>query len=616
MQILKLTIQGFKSFTKEQILDFNKIPVGLTFISGENKVEPSLGGNGVGKSAIWDALTFVFFGKTSTNNKAGELKNWETPTKCKVSVEFEQHNAMYTLERTWNPNTLKLNESTVTQDEVNELIGMNFSSFIYSVFIPQQADKFVDLPPVEKMDLFTSVLDLEKWTLFSEKAKEQVTKINADLSETIRGITATDGEISGIDIASLEEHLLTFEENKQATIKELEKRIVDYLTTDKELNKDLTLKNISIAELEEEGDSIHQFRVKLSDEEDKAKAKLLDITVFLSKLRYQIELAESKEDELKSTKSKPLCHSCLQPINKELLDKEIKNLASESLTLRKTYNESEKEEKILHASIVTIQEEEKLNKSIYDRLQNTLSSLVAERNSLMSEINAIEALKTDCVAYVKAKKAETNPFLSMKEEKEKRLTELNTLLGSLKTKQNSLTKEKALYEYWVKGFKDTKLMLLSEAVKEFEIEINNKLQELGMPDWNIKLAVDTETKSGTVKRGVTILVNSPRNKEMVSFTCWSGGEGQRLRLAITLGLIDFIKGKRGINWNILVFDEPTQFLSEEGIADLIETLKTKADEDSLKIFLIDHRDLHTYGEFKKKIQIVKTEEGSRIWANI
>jgi DNA repair exonuclease SbcCD ATPase subunit len=136
-----------------------------------------------------------------------------------------------------------------------------------------------------------------------------------------------------------------------------------------------------------------------------------------------------------------------------------------------------------------------------------------------------------------------------------------------------------------------------------------------MSGWEVLLDVDSENKSGTIRKGFTVMVKSPENDKLVPFEVWSGGEGQRIRLAVTLGLIDFIKNRRGFNFNILVMDEPTQHLSDEGINDLLECLKQKSDEDNIKIFFIDHKNLISSGIFSGVIEVIKDETGSKININ-
>lgn len=613
MQILKLSIQGFKSFTKEQVLDFTKFDSGLIFVSGKNKVEPSLGGNGTGKSSLFEALTFALYGKTSTNDKAGNLKNWQTKDKCKVSVEFLHHNILYTLDRTWNPNTLKLNDETVTQETIDTLLGINFAAFIYSIFISQQADKFIDLAPIEKMDIFTTILDLDKWNTFSDKAKEMKTKLEREALETEKIKLSLEGELSGINLDELNKLSQEYEATKEAKINELKETKLGYSTklattldalgntqkisgeielAYKELEKGLTVINHAIDEYNQkismEGREIYKYETLL-------------------------DRGEEEYENLRKTENSPICGTCFQPINPVLLLKNIKIIENSVAETQLQLEATKAVHKSLKDELFRLQDEQTIEVT-------TMNGIRKQADIIGLEVSALERDASNLLFQQQALDKElgelqngVNPYTEMKQKRQARFEELTNKIQELITQQTLSLQYSTIYEYWVKGFKDTKLMLLSEALQEFEIETNNKLQELGMTEWSITTEVDTETKAGTIKRGFTILVKSPINDTLVPFTCWSGGEGQRLRLAVTLGLIDFIKNKRGISWDILIFDEGTQFLSEEGIADLIATLKDKAINDSLKILLIDHRNLNSYGDFINEITVTKTEQGSQIW---
>jgi len=613
VQILKLSIQGFKSFTKEQVLDFTKFDSGLIFVSGKNKVEPSLGGNGTGKSSLFEALTFALYGKTSTNDKAGNLKNWQTKDKCKVSVEFLHHNILYTLDRTWNPNTLKLNDETVTQETIDTLLGINFAAFIYSIFISQQADKFIDLAPIEKMDIFTTILDLDKWNTFSDKAKEMKTKLEREALETEKIKLSLEGELSGINLDELNKLSQEYEATKEAKINELKETKLGYSTklattldalgntqkisgeielAYKELEKGLTVINHAIDEYNQkismEGREIYKYETLL-------------------------DRGEEEYENLRKTENSPICGTCFQPINPVLLLKNIKIIENSVAETQLQLEATKAVYKSLKDELFRLQDEQTIEVT-------TMNGIRKQADIIGLEVSALERDASNLLFQQQALDKElgelqngVNPYTEMKQKRQARFEELTNKIQALITQQTLSLQYSTIYEYWVKGFKDTKLMLLSEALQEFEIETNNKLQELGMTEWSITTEVDTETKAGTIKRGFTILVKSPINDTLVPFTCWSGGEGQRLRLAVTLGLIDFIKNKRGISWDILIFDEGTQFLSEEGIADLIATLKDKAINDSLKILLIDHRNLNSYGDFINEITVTKTEQGSQIW---
>ena len=97
------------------------------------------------------------------------------------------------------------------------------------------------------------------------------------------------------------------------------------------------------------------------------------------------------------------------------------------------------------------------------------------------------------------------------------------------------------------------------------------VQELGIK-MHIKFDTERETTTGTVSKGFQVLIYSPDNKEPVPWEAWSGGEAQRLRLAGSMGLASLILDSKGIKSNIEIFDEPSAYLSQSGIEDLVELL--------------------------------------------
>jgi DNA repair exonuclease SbcCD ATPase subunit len=131
-----------------------------------------------------------------------------------------------------------------------------------------------------------------------------------------------------------------------------------------------------------------------------------------------------------------------------------------------------------------------------------------------------------------------------------------------------------------------------------------------MDGWKVQLATETETKSGTVKLGVQIIVSSP--KSTAAWEAWSGGESQRLRLAMALGLASMIQRASGSWWNLEIFDEPSTFLSTEGVEHLLETLDYRAGVAKKAIWIVDHVAL-TYANFKEIWSMVKDPvEGSKV----
>lgn len=621
-----LSIQGFKSFVKEQIIDFTKVPEGLILITGDNKIEPKLEGNGAGKSTIFESLTWLLFGKTSTNLKASNIVNWGSKKPCKVEFSFEENGIEYLVSRTQTPNLLTLNGKVITQEELEDVLKLNIRSFLYSIFISQFGNKFVDLLPNERMIVFTDIMEetLGRWSNYSDKSKMLRDKMSGLLADLDKKKSTVEGKLQSINIEHLEEEFNDWDSDRN-------KKISDYLdqATKKEqekivfLDKKLVLKSklsLDTTDLDKEKDSLVIER----EEADKQLASLLleekSILKDIHSINAVMGVKENEIKELSSLEAKARCSFCKQNINKDILLQEISFLRDAIFLSIKENDENKVELAKTQKKIKRIKEEIEEIDDDKKKLEEKISKEKEKKKSIETEIlllekdiNSVEKEIVGINNKVEILKTDSNPFEELlKRSKE----EFKIAKDSIKKIDSDIEKSRMRFEaldFFVKGFKDIKLMLTEEALQEFEISINNNIHRLGLgEDWNIELKIMDETKSGTIKKGFTVLVNSPLNNSSVPFECWSGGEAQRLRLAISFGLSDFIKSRRGIDWNWLILDEPSQFLSEKGIIQMIEILKEKSIDDKMKIFLIDHRKLPIFGEFDSFINVVKDINGSSI----
>lgn len=173
----------------------------------------------------------------------------------------------------------------------------------------------------------------------------------------------------------------------------------------------------------------------------------------------------------------------------------------------------------------------------------------------------------------------------------------------------ALEQDHAAVSYWVGGFKRVRLFLVEETLRQLEVEVNNNMSSLGLTDWRIEFDVERENKSGGVTKGFTVMVYAPGHKEPVRFEAWSGGETQRLRLAGNLGLANLIMTRAGLRNSVEFYDEPSAHLSEEGVNDLLETLRQRAMDTGRKIWVVEHHSLD-YGEFAAVLTAVKSGEGT------
>lgn len=162
----KLTIQGFLSYSQKSEIDFSALDVAC--ISGQN---------GAGKSSIFDAMTWVLFGKARKNDDAIINNKSET---AQVVFEFGYENEVYRVDRSkkrdetgilefqilsgekWKP----LTEATMraTEAHIQSVLHLDYETFINSAFFLQgKADLFAQQTPAKRKELLSSILGLEMW---------------------------------------------------------------------------------------------------------------------------------------------------------------------------------------------------------------------------------------------------------------------------------------------------------------------------------------------------------------------------------------------------------------------------------------------------------------------
>ena len=162
--------------------------------------------------------------------------------------------------------------------------------------------------------------------------------------------------------------------------------------------------------------------------------------------------------------------------------------------------------------------------------------------------------------------------------------------------------------FWKQGFRQVRLWQVNRILTMFEIETAAAAAQLGVGDWQVKFATETETKSGSIRPGIHVTATNPAKRG--DYRSYSFGEAQRIKLAISLGLSSLIQALAGVCHTLQVFDEPTAWLSVEGIDDLLKCLYDRAHQHDLSIWLLDHRSM-TFA-FDATYMVVKEHAGSSV----
>lgn len=615
MTPLELRITNFRSFRSEQCFTFPRQP-GLYFLGGENKVEPELEANGSGKSSLWEALCWVLFGKTSRNLRAGDVCNWSEGEQTVVELDYMRDNRSWTLTRTWNPNTLALRETNdshakqrdISQEDLEAELGISFPAYLHSIFIAQFVPMFLDLGATDKTSLVSSVLNLDRWLDMSSRASARVKQLESSLNVCEKAIAKAEGTEASLLAIDYSVSSAKWEEERATRLQIAHAQKKTKAQEIGELEKSCNETAAEVHSLEEEFRTVSHELNSIVSEMQTFRRMAASMSTSISRENVKLDTARQ---QLHFFQDKDFCPVCSQVMSKA-------HRTEHTTQLQALITQVESEQAKRRAELRELEASEKSAEERQTSLRRDQSELTAQlaakRVTHTSALAAIRRLKEDVATIdddLERIAGEVNPFVALTKARDVDLADVRKRLAALTEEQARLRTEVERTLYWVKGFKDLRLFLISEALTHLELEVNSALLQLGLIDWKISFAVDAETKSGTLKRGFTVMIESPHNTSPVPWESWSGGESQRLRLAVTMGLSNLILNSLGVKFPLEVWDEPSTWLSAAGIEDLLETLSSRAHTLGKQIWVVDHRSLD-FGGFAGTVTVVKDREGSKI----
>lgn len=605
-----ITIENFKSFTSKQTLAFDELPIGLCFLRGENDVDVDLESNGSGKSSIWDALSWCLYGKTPDGLRNPDLMPWGTKAKTTVTLELDVDDGeSISIRRCANPNSLRLNGKDIGSEEVERLIGINYSTFTNTILLGQGQDLFFDLGPADKLSLFSDALDLQRWDDRASKASEKCRVLETQRDDVDRDLVAGTSKLDQIkgllkDVSTKADSW-TDETQKRMDVLEVA------LEKDRKLLESAKVKKVS-AEVVEDGaltekdalekswkpayDTLFELRDELAALESTKKAK-------------QSKLKELKAD-LSGLKKSPNCPTCGQPVEKKNLAKHTQELEHRISKLEDVLEEID-----VGAARDKYVEQEKVIERLrpqFDEKAETAKKARSEVNMWSERLRELSVSVTTKERELKDLQNAVNPYSDQLRKMKKEREVLVKVVEESKEELAKLDRRIARVKYWVRGFKDVRLYIMHEVLAELQMATNSMLDSVGLRDWRVEYDVEQETKAGTVKRGLSVMIYSPMNDKPVRWESWSGGEGQRLRLVGAMALSEVLLSYAGVDTNLEIFDEPNRGLSPGGIQDLCEFLRDRSKALGRQVWYTDQQSPQS-SLFSAVITVTKTaDQGSRI----
>lgn len=604
-----ITFSGFRSYKNEQTLKLDLNP-GLYYFTGKNFVD-EVGSNGVGKSSFLDAISWVEYGKTIRGVKGANVINWKSKT-AKVSINLEKNNSLHNITRTHTPNSLKLDGKDIEQSELDKFLPINHDQFLYAQVVGQFNESFLDLSPTDRLNLFSNIMKLQLYEQAAKKASElaksvelKISKLNGALEQYKKSV-----ENSKIRIQELESSNSSFEQERTNKLNSLK------ISLDEQLNESQTLES-KIKDFEKLVDYYNSQKSNESNDTSELNKLAKELNDSLIENKTSIKVIESEINNFTKDLNKwkeigNECLYCKQTISEDLVKNNKTNLTKNIIERKKLINELTTKNTEYSEKIKTVQNNiTKITSTIREidsQINTTQQQIRTTENKLSSSQTQIKSLRKS----ISDEESRVNPYIALIAKENQTLTELEKDIENNKKELSTLGTDYAAYDFWSSSFKEVRLWIVSEALQALEYESNDILSKLGLSSMRLTFQMEKETTTGNINKGFHIFITSPDSKgKSIPIEVWSGGELQRLKLATTLGLMSLIQSYSGLDSNLLILDEPTHHLSQQGIDYLLEFLDEYATIKQKVIFLIDHNNIES-SHFKQIFTVIKDDNGSRI----
>lgn len=615
--IRSMQISGFRSFRGEETMKFPR-GGGFFLLTGDNQVEPDLGANGAGKSSVWDAMVWAFYGKTTRGLRASNVANWSQNDLCRVAVVFELNDVEHTLIRTWSPNSLSLRTvetepRVVTQEEVDAILGLDFDAFLNVAVMGQFNQYFFDLSPTEKLSVFSCALGLDRWIRASDSARKRALELQVKAQSAAVAHAKLEGRLQSAEgeLVRQRERLEGYDtqvKDKREQLEYVKSVRADEADGLRKLHK-TGGKRYDKALAQRDG--LNRKLLKLDDAEKKCRDDTHDTELRLASIQSVLNASKNVENKVRGAAEQGKCSTCKQKVPQSHLITIVG-----SMTRKRRQLQGERDEvAVTHKELREAHEFAVAAKKTCDaeltKVERLFMDIQNETSMLLRELSKAERGVAEAEEQLSALDSAENPYADRVAELTESVPRLRLQMHATMRIQGSIASLADDVRGWSKRFKDLRLWVIQTALGELEMVVNSSLAELGLSGWRIEFDVEHQNKSGGVTKGFSVFIYAPGSDDPTPWDAWSGGELQRLRIAGALGLSSLLSGRSGTAVGFEIWDEPSAHLSEEGIEDMLRFFETRARTSGKQVWLVDHRSL-THGGFDAEYCVTKTKNGSRI----
>lgn len=612
MKIKEIEAKNFRSYSHLKVNLDNYH--GLTLLSANN---------GSGKSSIYFALLYALYGKCPDGTKADEVIKHGSKGGAFTRVSLEINGKDYEVTRyrkdkeyknkvilTCNGEDITLSTDKETNDKIIDILGFKEDTLLNSlVFSPEQLNTFINATDKTKKAMLEDLTNIAVYRKAYALVKE-------DLKEAQEGLSkAQEGQQHIIDLGNYQKALEEQWKQNKATLEGQKKKYLDYLsqtdqaTLEKEVDSQLGLVEYNKQILQNLNNQIDKLGINTTaphlNEYNQARS-LADRKYNVQKHTYnqlQDIFAQLKKVQNTPNAICSLCGNVLDAQHKQVeitnLTKQLKEGKQQYLSQKEEYSQAE--DKAQQVKAIVNQEQASAKESL-----NKLNQLNSQKEKINAQMRqatlALQEAQQRLNQYQDAQ-TELSRLNQQVIEKPKELaTDYHSQLikaqdqvNQAKDKIEKLQKLETVY-----SDQGVKTQALNQVVPFLNDHLAKALDILTGGEIQAMITSQTQTKTGTVKNKIDLLVNTPNAKK--TYQELSSGEKRRVGISLNIAFMQYLQTQIG-GTNLVVLDELFDNLDQEGIDDVVELLSKISSNDMMVLVISHNQDLKYNDSFDNIINI-------------
>ena len=565
----KIILSNFLSIGSEPVeIEFKK---GLNIITGTNKDKEDRR-NGVGKSAIADAIFFGVFGSTLRDIKKDFISNNLINDGAKVQIQLNVDDGQtikeIEIERTLNPSKVfitvdgedkTLDSISNTNNFIEKLLSTNQEIFKNCIILTiNNTIPFMGMKKQDKRKFIECIFNLEIFSKMSELLKGDISDVRNSYSVETNKLNELENNRKTFTTQSI-----NFEDERKARLEKYTNRQNNNTKELEELEQFFNkYENRSALPLQEQLDSIFQNISKVEEKSD-------EYTTNIASVKSEINYLKERANTIGTDKDKcPVCLKSVDALDKEHIKQELNALVSQINEKNSTLVTFSKElDQFKNAGKYLLKQSKQINKKI----QNVAVEESEFRNKVLRK-KQLEEWLTTLKEDIESVREDKNGFVEILKETETKINDTNDRLEKIKNVSKILESVK-----FVVSEEGVKSYIIKKILELFNNKINIYLNKL---DSNCSLLFDEYFEEKIINdKGVESCYNN-----------FSGAEKKAIDLACMFSFMDIRRLQGDVAYNLCLFDELFDCsFDEKGVELVLDTLKERIEAYGESCYIISHR---------------------------